>query len=112
MKFKTTKKEIRNGYYRIIGVGYCSMQYLLNFEDARAYSTRTEGWACDYYDIDGVCISTGYAPLACKNAKVDYKMIDKYELQARTIANSEMALDAKTEAVKQLLREFVAACIA
>jgi len=112
MKFKTTKKEIRNGYYRIIGVGYCAMQYLLNFEDARAYSTRAEGWACDYYDIDGICISTGYAPLACKNAHVDYKMIDKYELQARMIANIEMTLDEKKEAVNKLLHEFVADCIA
>lgn len=29
MKFKTTKKAIREGYYRIISVGYCNLQYLL-----------------------------------------------------------------------------------
>jgi hypothetical protein len=112
MKFKTTKKAVKNGFYRIIGVGYCSMQYLLNFEQARAYSTRAEGWACDYYDIDGACISTGYAPMSCKNAHVDYKMLDKYERQARAIADGDKPLDDKETAVKRLLRAFVAECLA
>jgi hypothetical protein len=110
MKFKTTKKAIKNGYHRIIGVGYCSMQYLLTHENARAYSTRAEGWACDYYDIDGICISTGYAPMPCKNTHVDYAILEKYEQFARQVAGSEFDLETKISTVRQLLREFILAC--
>ena len=69
MKLKATKKEMRDGYYYIMSVSYCSMQSLLREQTPFAYSTRTEGWACDYYDIEGVLISEGYAPLASKNMK-------------------------------------------
>lgn len=107
MKFKTTKKAINQGYYRILGTGYCSLQHLLNFEEPRAYSTRAEGWACDYYEVDSVCISTGYAPITSKNVKKDYEMIQRYEEQARAIAHGEMDIDHKREAITALLHQFI-----
>ena len=82
MKFRTTKKEILNKYNNIIKVGYCQAQYLLNCEDAFAYSSGVNGWACDYYDIDGVIISTGYAPIG---KEADYNTIKKYNNEARAL---------------------------
>lgn len=107
MKFKTTKKAIREEYCSILGAGYCSILYLLYFTNPIAYSTRSEGWACDYYDIDGLCISTGYAPMNSKNVKVSYEFIDKYENMARDIISDyNIPYDERKKAVNELLHEF------
>ena len=66
-KIKATKKAMKESYNTIITIGYCNAQYLLQYENEIAYSARSEGWACDYYDINNVLISTGYAPLESKN---------------------------------------------
>ena len=87
-KIKTTKRSMRENYF-ILGVNYCSMQRILGYESPVAYSTRVEGWACDYYDIDGVVISEGYAPLKSKNMKADYELISEYEEKARELNTRE-----------------------
>ena len=89
MKCKVTKKEVRNNYYKILSVGYCDLQHLLKYKNPFGYSTRAEGWACDYYDIDGVCISTGYSPLNSKNVVDDYKMQREYDGKARELSTRE-----------------------
>lgn len=98
-KIKATKKEMRQNH-RIASIGYCEAQYLLKNHSPIAYSTRVEGWACDYYDIDGVIISTGYDPIKAKNTKCDYKTVQKYE---------ELASKADTkEQVDEILKQFIA----
>lgn len=98
MKLKTTKSNVKENYYRILSIGYCDAQYLLKYKHAFGYSTRVEGWACDYYDIDGVCISTGYSPLADKNMKYDYKVVREYE---------EKAISATKDEIDVLLTEMI-----
>ena len=107
VKLKATKKEMREGYYYILSVGYCSMQSLLREQRPFAYSTRAEGWACDYYDIDGVLISEGYAPLASKNMKKDYEVIKEYENKALKI--DELCLPREERKAKKtaLLKEML-----
>lgn len=108
MKFKTTKKAMREGYYHIIGTGCCNLQYLLNYENEIAYSTRAEGWACDYYEVDGVLISTGYAPLKSENVKCDYDMIREYESKATEIVcNYKLGWEEQKTQVRELLKKFV-----
>lgn len=97
MKLKTTKKEIRQGYSKIIRVGYCDLQHLLTYRSPFAYSTRVEGWACDYYDVNGVCISTGYSPIG---QKVDYDIIKKYD----TMSIGKTCLE-KEELLYQFIEE-------
>lgn len=66
MKLHTTRKQIREANMPIIAVGYCDMQTVFEVLGIEpfAYSTRAEGWACDYYEIEGkAIISTGYAPI-------------------------------------------------
>lgn len=87
-KIKTTKKEMRSNY-RILGVGYCEMQSILAYSAPVAYSAGYLGWHCDYYDIDGVIISTGYSPLTSKNMKTDYNIIREYEEKARKLHSRE-----------------------
>ena len=108
MKFKVSKKEISQNFYKIIGTGYCNIDYLLKFHDPVAYSARAEGWACDYYDINGVLISTGYAPLSSKNTHSTYDIIKKYDDQAREIAcDYHMAWEEQKDKIEKLLQDYM-----
>ena len=113
MKFKTTKKDIRENYFRIIGIGNGQAQNLLKYESPIAYSERAEGWACDYYDIDEAVISTGYAPLKSIHATTTYAIIHSYDIRARAIIDHNSALDIPYDKTKSelrtLIREFIGA---
>jgi len=91
-KIKATKKEMRNNYL-ILGVGYCDMQHLLAYQNQVAYSVGVYGWACDYYDINGIIISTGYDYIASKNMKDNYKLIKEYEAKAKECNTAEETND-------------------
>lgn len=108
MKFKTTKKAIKEGYHKIISVGYCEIQHLLKGNNPVAYSTRAEGWTCDYYDIDGVCICEGYSPIASKNTKkLSYDVIRDYEVEARDISSNYGSWEDTKQALNALLKDFI-----
>lgn len=98
MKLKTTKANVKENYYKILSIGYCDAQYLLKYKNAFGYSAGVYGWACDFYDIDGVCISTGYSPLANKNMKDDYSLIREYEQKAQ---------EETKENIDKLLKELI-----
>lgn len=110
MKFKTTKKAINEGYYKIICVPYCELQHLLARRDPIAYTARREGWAADIYDVgDGTCIVTGYSPFG--NIRPDYEIIRRYDTAAADILYN-YAFDYEKQAAEldQLLNEFIDAC--
>lgn len=108
MKYRTTKKAMRESYEKILGVSYCALQSLLRFTEPIAYSTRREGWACDYYDVDGVLISTGYAPLKSRcTPHADYDLINAYEQKARKIFESDLPYDERKKQINSLLHEFI-----
>ena len=107
IKLKATKKEMREGYYYILSVNYCSMQSLLREQRPFAYSTRAEGWACDYYEVNDVLISEGYAPLTSKNMKKDYSIIKEYENKALEIDSLFFHLDERKEKKAALLKEML-----
>ena len=106
MKFKVTRKEMKENYNTIISIGYCKAQNLLKHQNPIAYSAGVYGWSCDYYDIGGVLISTGYAPIG---KSPDYDVIRKYDLQAEKI-NSDYSLscEERKTRVNDLLNEFIA----
>lgn len=108
MKLKTTKNQVKNSFVNILSIGYCDIQYLTYFKTPFAYSCGVYGWSCDYYNIDGVCLSTGYSPIG-KN--IDYKLLRKYEDKAQKIVN-DYNLDYKirSKKVNKLLTEFVNKC--
>ncbi len=106
-KLKASKKDVKENNYRIISAGYCELDYLLTYKVPIAYSAGANGWSCDYYDIDGVIISTGYSPVSDKNVKHDYKLIKSYNDQARRIILGSMNYDDKRPAIEKLLNEFI-----
>jgi hypothetical protein len=106
-KIHVTKKQMRDNYY-ILGVSYCKLQFLLNYTSPVAYSTGAHGWACDYYNVDGVLISTGYAPLSSKNCKSNYEMIKQYDDNAQKIVyDHKLEYEDKKNKVTALLNEFI-----
>lgn len=111
-KIKVTKKAMKDEFTRIVRIGYCDAQYLLKFVEPFAYSTRAEGWACDYYNINGILISTGYAPLESRNAKTNYETTRKFDDEARNIVyNYNLTYEEQQEQVRKLLDEFISICV-
>jgi hypothetical protein len=110
IKLRATKREMREGYNKIISVGYCDLQTLLKYESPFAYSYRTEGWSCDYYDIDNVLISTGYAPLSNKNVTCSYDTIRKYEALARKTEEDYLPWYEAKKRMRSLVEKFVSEC--
>lgn len=107
MKFKTTQKEIRANYNKIICVPYCGLQTLLSYESPVAYTVRREGWAADIYDMGGgVAIVTGYAPFG--NIHPAYELRKWYETQAEKIRyDYNLSYDQQREDLKILARDFI-----
>ena len=106
MKLKTTKANIRKNYGFILSIGYCSADSLLQYVTPFGYSAVVYGWACDYYDFGGVCISTGYAPIG---KKVDFELLKKYNDEAQKIySNYQLDYKERKEATNKLLNDFIA----
>ena len=101
MKYKTTSKALKEGYYKIISAGYCELQSLLSYKSPVAYSCGFYGWNFDVYDIDGVAIATGYRSMPSKNSKATYELIREYEKlsQGKTAQEKEV-----------LIKEFISKC--
>lgn len=105
MKYKTTKKAIREMGYPVYCVGYCNLQHLLREFDPFAYSTRAEGWACDYYMTNGVIISTGYSPIG---RKTDYNLCCEYDEKAAEILRDyTLKWEQQRDQLEKLIEEFV-----
>lgn len=105
MKFKTTKKAIKENYNTILKIGYCNIHNLLQYEDAIAYSTRAEGWSCDYYKVENVIICEGYAPIG---ESVSYDLQMEYNKKAEEIRYSnDVKWEDKKELLYNLLVQFV-----
>lgn len=105
MKYKTTKKAMKEQYKNIICVSYCGLQTLLSHTNPFAYSTRTEDWACDYYYINSnTIISTGYAPIG--NINTTYTTCQKYEKLANEIFNTTYDYEKRCELLNDLIEQF------
>jgi hypothetical protein len=74
----------------------------LQYEDAIAYSTRAEGWACDYYKVGNVIICEGYAPIG---ESVSYDLQKKYNEKAEFLYHKNY--ETKKRLLHNLLVEFV-----
>lgn len=106
MKYKTTKKDVMNGYSNIICVGYCSLQNLLSCELETAYTSRREGWAADIYDFGNTAIVTGYAPFG--NIRPGYDLCQKYETAAEKIrCNYELSWTERKAKLQELIKVFI-----
>lgn len=106
MEIKVTQKAIKANFKKIVCVGYCNLQHLLNYESPTYYTTRREGWASDIYIFGNIAISTGYAPFG--NIRVNYDIEKKYDEKAQKIVeNWDLNYNDKIKKVNKLLKKFL-----
>lgn len=91
MKYKTTTKAIKNNYSKneIISIGYCAAYHLLKNHSPIAYTSGVYGWNYDVYNINGVCICTGYRGMP-SGLNVNYKSLEELEKRAEKLTYSEV----------------------
>lgn len=105
MKYKTTRKKVSNGYNYVISVGYCELQYLLDWESPVAYTCNSYGWGSDIYDFGNIAIVTGYAPFG--NREANYAICRKYDLKAEEIIHDHKDNRDKKAVLRNLINEFI-----
>lgn len=105
MKLKTTNKQIRDNFYKVLSIGYCHAQYLLRYKQPFAYTCGVYGWNADFYKIGNVCISTGYRPIG---EKVDYTLLQELEKQAQKIClDYELNRETKEKQLDELINKLI-----
>lgn len=105
MPVKTTQKEIKRNYSKVYKFSYCEIQALLNNLSPTFYTTRAAGWGCNIYIIDGVALTTGYAPFG---TDTPYKLVQKYDCKAQKInSNYERTQKSKETGLKRLQRNMI-----
>ena len=105
MKTLVTKKQVKNYYNNIYSIGYCNAQYLLEGVSPFAYSKGVYGWSCDYYEVENVCISTGYNPIG---EDTNYDLVRKYDNKAKAILdNYNINYQNRKNKVNKLLIKFI-----
>jgi hypothetical protein len=100
MKAKVANKYIRSSFDNIFYVNDSRIEDAVRTIEPFAYNCGVFGWNCDFYEIDGVCISTGYRPIG---KSVDYRILKKYDNRAEELSK-EQDSDEKFD---DLLHEFI-----
>ena len=105
MKLKTTNKQIRANFYKVLSIGYCDVQYLLQYKRPFAYTCGVYGWNADFYEIGNFCISTGYRPIG---EDVNYNLLMELEKQAKNIClNYELNTETKETQLDELINKLI-----
>jgi len=108
MKLQTTKKQIKQGFSTILSIPYCDAQNLLKCKNPFAYSAGVYGWSCDYYEVGGVCISTGYSPIGIP---VDYKLLRELEKKAEELSGDySIEYSDLCKQLDELIKELIDSC--
>ena len=124
IKFRATRKQLRDNYWFIFPLGYCQVQYLFRNLSPGCYLDRVEGWACDVYEIlpyASACFSTGYAPFGNVpsevSTKVHYKA-DAYNKLALSVIDlnrnkgrRKKTYDEQVTLVNKLAVRFARECV-
>lgn len=106
MKYKTTAKAVRDGYSKIISIGYCEAQYLLRGLDEVAYTCGIYGWNFDVYEFRGIAICTGYRGMP-QGVKYDYERLRFFDRKAEEICkDSKIPYERQVRMLDELRRDF------
>lgn len=106
MKAKVTKTEMKKKWKsRLLFVPDGTMQYFHGVAEPVAYSTRVEGWACDYYEFDDFCICEGYDPVGKRI--MNYDECKPFYEASREISNKCLLHDEEQKLFNNLLDDFI-----
>ena len=105
MKLKTTNKQIKANFAKIVRIGYCDAQYLLSYKKPFAYNCGLYGWNSDFYQIGNACISTGYRPIG---ERVNYKLLLQLERKAQVIfLEYTLSNETREKQIDELLNKLI-----
>lgn len=108
MKFRTTRKAVKENFAKVISVGYCTLQKLLIYETPIAYTCGVYGWNADIYAFGNVAIVTGYRPFG---DDVDYNLCKEYERKAKGLRDLGRPYAYRKAEAEALVKEFLAKAI-
>ncbi len=104
-KKQATQKELKEKYSIILKAGYCALQRLLSFDDAKYYNAGANGWNYDVYEFGNVAIVTGYNPIG---QSVDYDLIKEYDDKANRVRSDyHVTVSEQREQIAALIAEFI-----
>ena len=89
-KLKTSQSKMKTFSPIVLGVGYCELQCLLNYESPIAYATTSQcGWVCDLYMINGwYSIVTGYSYSRACNRQLTSEQREELQAIEKSCFNS------------------------
>lgn len=105
-KYRVTKTAMKEKWKsKLFFVPDGSMQIFKRVIEPVAYSTRVEGWACDYYEFSNFCICEGYAPIGKRI--MSYEEFQPFrkaydEVKARYLPGEE-----ETKIIQNILDDFI-----
>lgn len=102
MKAKVTKKQVMSYNSKVLEVGYCGLQSLLSRFSPQYYTCGVYGWNADIYEIENMCICTGYRPFG--NIKFGYKELDRVNKEYEVMKEKNLPYEEETNEVKKLLK--------
>lgn len=112
MKFKITRKELKENY-RCVSVGYCDLQYLLYYCSPIAYNSGVYGWNYDVYTFEqystNIAICTGYRGMPGKNLYTAGISCREWDKKAQDIISKYQCHDSDKgkKELEKLLKEFL-----
>ena len=113
MKTQITNPKLKRHYDIILCTGYCDLQTLLSYEDAKHYNAGMYGWNFDVYTffvetakgIKSVAISTGYRNTQGKT--IDYDLTKEYNQKANAIIKNSGFSSTIDKQLKALINELI-----
>ena len=102
MKMKVTRREIMNGFAKVVYVPYCEASTLLRYADPIGYNAGVYGWNFDLYAFGNVAVCPGtrannyreYEKKARKILDRPVQYVDEYKSKVR-------------KPIERLLKEFI-----
>lgn len=76
MKYKITRKEIRQNFVKVFKVGYCEIESIEYFLSPEAYNSGINGWNYDLFTFGRYAICTGYRPIGTDTDEHFIKIIN------------------------------------
>ena len=105
-RIKTTAKEVRNAFIKIIALDPCEAVELLRAHNPMLYTCGVYGWNFDVYIVEDTAICTGYRGMP--GIRPERELVKSYEARARDIWNEfDRPYKERTKQVDTLLRQLL-----
>lgn len=109
MAMITTAKAIKDGYKKIVKLGYCELEEVLTWIDRNGLTRGVYGWNADVFTVNGnTAIVTGYRPFGKRPAPGEIERVKKsFDGYKERYIAGKITLEELQKIVYQLLGSIV-----